>query len=324
MKAIVVNKLGSLEDIKLQEVNDPICLKDGVVIDVKACAVNFADSLMVEGIYQVKPDLPFSPGLEICGRISCIGEDVKGWSVGDKVQALTNWGGYAEKVTCPAKVLIKVPNEMPETHAAAFVIAYSTAHVALAVRGRLQKDEWLLVTGAGGGVGLTAVEIGKLMGAKVIAAASTDEKLAIAKSKGADYVINYEKENLTDALKKITGGRGADLVFDPVGGDIFEQAFRGTAPEGRIMIIGFAGGRLPDIKANYLLVKNIELIGFYWGIYKNYKNEILKQSAKTLFKWYAEGKISPHIGAVYDLKDTAKAISLLKERKSIGKIIVKI
>jgi NADPH2:quinone reductase len=287
--------------------------------------VNFADSLMIEGSYQVKPELPFIPGLEVCGFISEVGEDVLrqgDWAIGDKVQALTNWGGYAEKVACPAKLLIKIPESMPETHAAAFVITYGTAHVALSGRGRLKKDEWLLVTGAGGGVGLTAVEIGKLMGARIIAAASSDEKLAAAKSKGADYTINYAEENLTQAIKKITDGRGVDLVFDPVGGDVFEQAFRAVAPEGRMMIIGFAGGHVPEVKINHLLVKNIELIGFYWGLYKTYKNEILKESAAQLFKWYEEGEISPHIGGVFELKDTAKAIETLKNRESIGKVIV--
>ncbi|MBL4800435.1 MAG: NADPH:quinone oxidoreductase family protein [Emcibacter sp.] len=324
MKAMIVRECGSLENLKLETIADPIAADDGVVVDIHSCAVNFADSLMVEGTYQIKPPLPFSPGLEVAGTISEVGKDVTDWQVGDRVQALSNWGGFAEKVAVPAHVLFAIPDHMPYDDAAAFVITYSTSHVALDYRAQLKKDEWLVVNGAGGGVGLTAVEIGKLLGAKVIATAGCDEKLAVAKNKGADFTINYNREDIREKIKEYTGGKGANVVFDPVGGDVFRQSLRAIAPEGRMIIIGFASGDIPQVLTNHLLVKNIDVIGFYWGTYKTYKRHIMENSVAQLFEWYKEGKISPHINAVFPLEKTAEAIYTLKNRKSVGKVIVKI
>lgn len=322
MKAMIVRECGPLENLKLETVADPVAGANQVVIDIKACSVNFADSLMVNGSYQVKPPLPFSPGVEVAGIISEVGTDVSVWTVGDKVQALTNWGGFAEKVAVDTETLCALPENMPYADAAAFVVAYGTSHVALDYRARVKKGDWLVVNGAGGGVGLTAVEIGKMLGARVIAAASTDEKLAIAKTKGAEFTINYTTENLRDKIKEYTGGRGADVVYDPVGGDIFRQTFRAMAPEGRMLVIGFASGDIPQVPANHLLVKNIELIGFYWGAYREFKPEVLQNSTKQLFKWYKEGRITPHISATYPLEQTVDAIRALRNRTSTGKVIV--
>ena len=324
MKAMIVRTCGKLENLKLETVEDPVAGDNGVVIDVKACSVNFADSLMVEGSYQVKPPFPFSPGLEVAGIISQIGAKVSGYKEGDRVQAITNWGGFAEKVAVPVDALCSLPDKMSYVEASAFVVAYGTSHVALDYRACLKKDEWLVVNGAGGGVGLTAVEIGKMMGARVIATAGSDEKLAIARSKGAEFTINYKTENIRDKIKEYTGGAGANVVYDPVGGDVFRQSFRAMAPEGRMIVIGFASGDIPQVPANHLLVKNIELIGFYWGAYKDFKPEVLQQSTKQLFDWYNQGLIAPHISATFPLEKTADAIRALTDRKSSGKVVVEI
>ncbi len=322
MKAMIVKACGPLENLKVETIEDPIADDNSIVIDVKACAVNFADSLMVEGTYQVKPPLPFSPGLEVAGIISQVGRDVSGWKVGDKVQSLTNWGGFAEKVAVSTESLTMLPYGMSYVDAAAFTVAYGTSHVALDYRARLKKGEWLVVNGAGGGVGLTAVEIGKIMGARVIALAGSDEKLTIACEKGAEFTINYNHENIRDKIKEYTGGRGADVVYDPVGGDTFRQTFRAMAPEGRMIIIGFASGDVPQVPANHLLVKNIELIGFYWGAYKEFKPQVIQESTKQLFDWYQQGLISPYISATYPLEKTVDAIAALRNRTSSGKVVV--
>jgi NADPH2:quinone reductase len=322
MKAMIVKENGPLENLMLETVADPVADDNGVVIDIKTCSVNFADSLMVEGTYQVKVPVPFSPGLEVAGVLSEVGTKVSGWKVGDRVQALTNWGGFAEKIAVPAAALCALPDKMSYVDAAAFVVAYGTSHVALDYRAGLKKGEWLVVNGAGGGVGLTAVEIGSMMGARVIATAGSDEKLALARTKGAEFTINYKTEDLREKIKEYTGGKGANVVYDPVGGDVFRQSFRALAPEGRMLVIGFASGDIPQIPANHLLVKNIELIGFYWGAYREFKPEILQDSTSQLFDWYAQGKITPHIGATFPLEKTVDAIRALRNRTSSGKVVV--
>lgn len=322
MKAMIVRENGPLSNLKLEEMDDPVAGPGQVVVDVRACSVNFADSLMVEGSYQVRPPKPFSPGLEVSGYVAEVGDGVTGFAVGDKVQALTNWGGFAEKVAVPVGSLLKIPAEMPHEDAASFVVAYGTSHVALDYRARLKAGEWLVVTGAGGGVGLTAVEIGHLMGARVIALAGNDDKLEVARRKGAEFTINYKDEDVRERLKEITEGKGVNVVYDAVGGDIFRACFRAMAPEGRILVIGFASGDVPQVPANHLLVKNIELIGFYWGAYKEFKNQVLVDSAEELLKWYQEGKIKPHISKTFPLEETADAIRALRDRKSSGKVVV--
>ena len=322
MKAMIVRENGPLSNLQLEEVDDPVAGPGQVVVDIKACSVNFADSLMVDGSYQVKPPKPFSPGLEVSGYVAELGEGVTAFKVGDKVQALTNWGGFAEKIAVPVDALLKVPEDMPHADVASFVVAYGTSHVALDYRARLKPGEWLVVTGAGGGVGLTAVEIGHLMGARVIALAGDDDKLEVARSKGAEFTVNYKDEDVRERLKEITEGKGVNVVYDAVGGDIFRACFRAMAPEGRILVIGFASGNIPQVPANHLLVKNIELIGFYWGAYKEFKNEVLVDSAKVLLDWYQEGKIKPHISKTFPLEQTVDAIRALRDRKSSGKVVV--
>lgn len=322
MKAMIVREHGPLENLKMETVTDPVAGPGEVVIDIAACAVNFADSLMVDGSYQVRPPLPFSPGVEVAGIISAVGQGVSRWKKGDRVQALTNWGGFAEKVAVPEQALCRLPDNMSYVDGAAFVVAYGTSHVALDYRAKLQKDEWLVVNGAGGGVGLTAVEIGKILGARVIALAGSEEKLALARKKGADFTLNYTSEDIRERIKTITDGKGANVVYDPVGGDVFRQTFRSLAPEGRMLVIGFASGDIPKIPANHLLVKNIELIGFYWGAYKDFKPEILQDSTRQLFDWYKESRIKPHISATFALTDTADAIRALCNRTSTGKVVV--
>ncbi|PCI50941.1 MAG: hypothetical protein COB49_03235 [Alphaproteobacteria bacterium] len=322
MKAMIVKECGPLENLMLETVADPVAGDNEVVIDVKICAVNFADSLMVEGTYQVRPPLPFSPGVEVAGIICEIGTNITGWKVGDRVQALTNWGGFAEKVAVATEALCPLPEKMTYVDAAAFVVAYGTSHVALDYRAKLQKGEWLVVNGAGGGVGLTAVEIGHMLGARVIATAGSDEKLALARTRGAEFTINYKTEDLRGKIKEYTGGKGANVVYDPVGGDVFRQSFRAMAPEGRMLVIGFASGDIPQVPANHLLVKNIELIGFYWGAYRDFKPEILQESGRQLFDWYRQGKISPHISATFPLEKTVDAIRALRNRTSSGKVVV--
>ncbi len=322
MKAMIVKEHGPLENLMLESMPDPVAGDNQVVIDVKACAVNFADILLVDGSYQEKPPLPFSPGAEVAGIISQVGVQVSGWKMGDKVQGMASWGGFAEKIAVPPEALCPLPDNMSYVDAAAFVVAYGTSHVALDYRAKLQKGEWLVVNGAGGGVGLTAVEIGKLMGARVIATAGSDEKLALARDKGAEFTINYTHENLRDKIKEYTGGKGANVVYDPVGGDVFRRTFRAMAPEGRMIVIGFACGDIPQVPANHLLVKNIELIGFFWGAYRKFKPQILQESTRQLFEWYEEGLIKPHISATFPLDKTGDAIRALRDRTSSGKVVV--
>ncbi|MEM7803071.1 MAG: NADPH:quinone oxidoreductase family protein, partial [Chloroflexota bacterium] len=289
-----------------------------------ACSINFADALMVQGLYQDKPPFPFSPGLEAAGDILEVGEGVKGFKPGMRVAALCGHGGLAEQVVVPAGVCMPIPNEMSYTHAAAFSIAYGTSHVALDHRGKLKKGETLLVHGAAGGVGLTAVELGKLMGASVIATASTPEKLELARAYGADHLINYREENFRDRVKEITNGRYADVIFDPVGGDVFDLSMRSIAWEGRILVIGFASGRIPELPANLALVKNCSVVGVYWGKYSQRNPAVLLESLQQLMQWYSQGKLKPHVNQTFPLSESVEAMHTLMNRKAQGKVVVEI
>ncbi len=231
-------------------------------------------------------------------------------------------GGYAEEAVTDAARVLPIPAGMDFAAAAGFPIAYGTSHGALEWRARLKPGEWLLVTGAAGGVGLTAVEIGKAMGARVIAAAGGPEKLKVAQDHGAEHLIDYSKEDIRERVKAITAGKGADVIYDPVGGDVFEACMRSIAWEGRIIVIGFAAGKIPQVPANVVLVKNIDVIGFFWGSYLPRKPEMVGQSMKQLLRWFEEGKLKPHVSDRYDLKDAAKALEMLKQRKSTGKVVL--
>lgn len=322
MRAILCKEWGGPEKLALEEVPSPP-LRDGAVrIAVHAAGVNFMDTLLVSGQYQVKPPLPFTPGAEVAGVITEVGASVNGFKVGDRVMAMTENGGYAEEAVAGADRIYPIPANMDFASAAAFPIVYGTSHVALDYRARLKPGEWLLVTGAAGGVGLTAVEIGKIMGARVIAAASAPEKLAVAQQYGADHIIDYSREDLRERVKTITAGRGANVIYDPVGGDMFDACLRSIAWEGRIIVIGFASGRISQVPANITLVKNIDVIGFYWGSYQMYKPEVPRDSFKQLFRWFEQGKLKPHVSERLPLKEASRAMELLKQRKATGKVVL--
>lgn len=322
MRAIVCKTLTGIDDLSLEEVDSPAVKAGEIKIATHACGVNFLDTLIVAGKYQEKPPLPFVPGAEVAGEVIEVGEGVKNVKVGDRVVAIASTGGYAEETVVNAATAIPLPPQMDYVQAAAFPLAYGTSHVALDHRGKLKSGETLLVLGAAGGVGLTAVEIGKLMGATVIAAASTPEKLALTKEKGADYTINYSEENLRDRVKEITGGKGVDVVYDPVGGELFHQALRSTGWEGRVLVIGFASGTIPEVPVNLTLVKNVSIVGVYWGAYALRGPAVLGGSLMQLFKWFSEGKLSPHVSATYPLAQTQEAIRALANREATGKVVV--
>lgn len=285
---------------------------------IKACGLNFADLLMQKGTYQDTPDAPFTLGLEVAGIVDEIGDNVSGITPGDRVAIYCGQGGLAEYGVFDANRAIPLPDTMSFEDAAAIQIAYGTSHIALDHRARLQPGETLLVTGAAGGVGLTAVEIGKLMGATVIAHARGADKLAVAQQAGADHLIDASE----DLRARVLDLGGADVVYDAIGGDVFKAAFRATNPEGRLLPIGFAGGDVPQIPANHLLVKNLTVIGLYIGGYLKFRPEIVRDSFSTLFRWHGEGRIKPHISHVLPLRDVAQGMHLLKERKSTGKIVI--
>lgn len=289
-----------------------------VAVALRACGLNFADLLMQKGSYQDTPEPPFTLGLEAAGVVTALGPDSHGFAIGDRVAVFAGAGGLAEKGVFDHSKLIHIPDSMSFEHAAAIQIAYGTSHMALDHCARMQPGETLLVTGAAGGVGLTAVEIGKLMGATVIAQARGKDKLEIAAAAGADHLVNAG-----DDLRSIVKGLGgADVVYDAVGGEIWNAAFRATNPGARLLPIGFAGGEVPQIPANHLLVKNMTVIGFYLGGYMKFRPDAVRQSFRTLFAWHAEGRITPHISHVLPLERAAEGLELLRSRKSTGKVVI--
>ncbi|MBL6428709.1 NADPH2:quinone reductase [Maritimibacter alkaliphilus HTCC2654] len=304
---------------ELVETNSPTPVNGEILLEISACGLNFGDLLMAKGQYQEKPDLPFTLGMEVAGTIREVGEGVEGFEPGMRVLVGGGSGGLADFGTFPATKAIRIPDSMSFTDAAAFQVAYGTSHVGLDYRARLQPGENLLVLGAAGGVGMTAIEIGKLMGAKVIACARGKEKLEVCKSAGADVLIDSETDDLREAVK---AAGGADVIYDPVGGDQFRAAMRATNPEARILVVGFASGDIPQIPANHLLVKNLNIMGYYWGGYNRFKPEVLTNSMATLIRWYDEGKLKPHVGATLPLEQAGDAYELMRSRKSTGKVVV--
>ena len=309
------------EPARLNQVDIPSIRSNTVMIEIKACALNFADLLMATGKYQDTPTPPFTMGLELAGKVTELGAGVDPELLGKRVAAFSGHGGLAEFAVIPAERCVPLPDNMSFNDAAAFQIAYGTSHVALDHKARLQPGETLLVLGASGGVGLTAVEIGKLMGARVIACARGAEKLDVARMAGADHLIDSETQNIRDEVLALGG---ADVVYDPIGGDQFTAAFRACNPDARILVIGFASGTLPEIKPNHLLVKNISLLGLYWGGYMKFAPHVVTDSMKQLFKWYENGDLRPHISHTFPLEQTAEALETLRTRKSTGKIVVEI
>ncbi|WP_171173771.1 NADPH:quinone oxidoreductase family protein [Ruegeria sp. HKCCD8929] len=303
---------------ELVQVDRPEPGPDQVRVAIRACGLNFADLLMQKGTYQDTPAAPFTLGMEIAGIVDKPGTNVRNLKPGDRIAVYSGQGGLADYGVFDADRAIPLPDTMTFEDAAAFQIAYGTSHIALEHRARLQPGETLLVTGAAGGVGLTAVEIGKLMGATVIAQARGEDKLAVAKAAGADHLIDAS-EDLRARVKELGG---ADVVYDAIGGAVFNAAFRATNPEGRLLPIGFAGGEVPQIPANHLLVKNLTVIGFYIGGYLKFRPEIVRDSFRTLFAWHAEGRIKPHVSHTLPLDRVAEGMQLLKERKSTGKVVI--
>lgn len=292
-----------------------------VLIRVSACALNFGDLLMIKGSYQEKPPLPFTLGMELSGTVEKCGADVTHLKVGQRVLSYAGIGGLAEYAALPADICLPIPDTMSMTDAAAFPVAYGTAHLALEYRARMQVGERLVVLGASGGVGLTGIELGKLMGAEVIAVARGAEKLRIAKETGADHLIDSETDDIRTSIKALGG---ADVVYDPVGGDQFTAAMRATNPDGRLIPLGFASGTVPQIPANHLLVKNLNVIGYWWGGYAKTNPKVLNDSLQTLLGWYAEGKIKPHVSNLLKLENATDGLDLLRTRQATGKVVVEI
>ena len=322
MKAVLCKTYGPPEQLVLEDVAALTPTKGQVVLDVKACGVNFPDTLIIQGKYQFKPDMPFSPGGEVAGVVKSVGEGVEGVRIGSRVIASTGWGGFAEEVAADASSLIPIPESMNFTTASAFVMTYATSYHALKDRARLQHGETLLVLGAAGGVGLAAIEIAKVMGARVIAAASTDEKLAVCREHGADEVINYSTEDLKERLKALTKGNGVDVVYDPVGGNYSEIALRNTAWEGRYLVVGFAAGDIPRIPLNLTLLKGCSIVGVFWGAFVARSPQRNQQNLQELLTWFQQGKIQPLVSATYPLKDAAHALNDMMQRKVTGKVVL--
>jgi NADPH2:quinone reductase len=322
MKAVLCKQYGPPESLSIEEIESLKAGKGQAVISVKACGVNFPDTLIIQGRYQYRPAMPFSPGGEVAGIVKEVGEGVRHVRAGDKVIAFTGWGGFAEEVVADAKILIPMPEGMDFITAASFVMTFGTSHYALKDRAHLQPGETLLVLGAAGGVGLAAVELGKVMGARVIAAASSDEKLAVCREHGADEVINYATEDLKTRIKDLTQGNGVDVIYDPVGGNYSEAALRGIAWGGRHLVIGFTAGDIPRIPLNLTLLKGCSIVGVFWGSFTTRDSKRNQEHLRELLTWFREGKIKPRISATYPLEDAAQALNDLLERKVKGKVVL--
>lgn len=322
MRAVVCKEFGPPESLVVEEISPPWLGPAQVRVAVHACGINFPDTLVIENKYQFKPPLPFSPGGEVAGAILEVGEGVTQWKPGDRVIAMCGWGGFAEQVVVDAARVVPVPEGMDDVTAAGFTMTYGTSHYALQDRAHLRPGETLLVLGAAGGVGMAAVELGKAMGARVIAAASTDEKLEVCRRFGADEVINYTTESLRQRVKDLTDGRGADVIYDPVGGDAFDEAMRCIAWEGRLLVIGFASGRIPQLPVNLVLLKGCQVVGVFWGSFTARDPVRHAQNMQTLFSWYREGKLQAHVSATYPLEEAGKALRSMLDRAVTGKVVL--
>ncbi len=322
MRAMLVHELAEdISTIRLDEIDLPPPGAGEVRLQLKACSINFPDILMIQGKYQFKPSLPFSPGMEGAGVITALGPDVTGLNVGDKVVAGLRIGGFAEEVNASASDCRPIPAGMGFVKAAAYPAAYLTAYVALAVRGHLKAGETLLVHGSSGGVGLAAVEVGKLLGATVIATSASDEKLKTVKARGADHVLNVSA-GFKDRVKELTNGRGADVIYDPVGGDVFDESVRCIAWNGRLLVIGFTSGRIPTVPVNMPLIKGFSVVGVRAGEYGRRDPEAGRKNIETIDQWAADGKIDPHVCATFPLENAVDAMKLLQTRQAVGKVVI--
>ena len=321
MKALLCRELGTRE-LAVAEVAAPVAGPKQVVVDVKAAAANFPDVLMLEGKYQFKPPMPFAPGCELAGIVSAVGEGVQDLHVGQRVLAVVQHGAFAEQAVADVARVVAIPDAVPFEAAAAFMFTYGTSYHALKDRGRLAAGETLLVLGAAGGVGLAAVGLGKRMGARVIAAASSPAKLEACRSQGADETIDYTREDLRERLKALTGGAGVDVVYEPVGGEFTEPAFRSLAWGGRLLVVGFANGDIPKLPLNLPLLKGASVVGVFWGDFTRREPEANRANMAQLVAWLAEGKLRPHVGARYPLARGGEAIADVRERRAVGKVLV--
>jgi len=320
MKAIVCEEYGPLENLVLKKVDDPVASGHTVVIRSEAMGVNFPDGLLVQGLYQMKPPTPFTPGMEVAGVVESVGPDVRRFKPGDRVAALGTLGGYAEKAAFHESAVFPLPEGMDPADACALMCAYGTSHHALKQKAQLKPGETLVVLGAAGSTGIAAIQIGKAMGARVIAIASSAEKQAVARASGADEAIGYD--NLRDDLKRLTDGKGVDVLFDPVGGDAFDTACRSMARGGRLLVIGFASGRIPSLPVNLTLVKEFSVVGVFWGSFTRHEPDVYADNMKELIGWYAQGAIRPHIEGRYPLAEAPAILKRVLERGATGKIVL--
>lgn len=322
MKAVLCKSFGPPDSLVIEDIESPQPADGEVVIRVRAAALNFFDTLIIEGKYQFRPDFPFSPGAEVAGTIETVGSGVSEFREGDRVLAYTAWNGAREEVVANTRMVAPIPDGIDFETAAGLSVTYGTTLYALKNRAAMQPGETLAVLGAAGGTGQSAIEIGKVMGARVIACASSDDKLAFCRDVGADDVINYSRESLKDRLRELTDGRGADVVYDPVGGDLSEQAVRSTAWDGRFLVIGFAAGDIPRIPLNLILLRNCALVGVFWGTFTERDPGGHKANMSQLLDWTVNGKIKPHVHATYPLTEAVKALNAIARREVMGKVIL--
>jgi NADPH2:quinone reductase len=324
MRAVVCKVWGEPDALVVEDVSPPPLIPGGVRIAVDAAGINFADTLIIAGKYQLKPNPPFIPGFEIAGRVLECGERVSRCAPGDRVLAVVEHGGFAEQVVAPEDNVFVLQGDVDPVVAASFPVAYGTSHLGLKYKAALSAGETLLVHGAAGGVGLTAVEIGKRLGATVIATATGEEKLRTAAAAGADHTIDSRADDLREQVKALTQGRGADVVYDPVGGPLFDASLRAVAQGGRILLVGFASGQVPQIPANILLVKNVAAIGFAWGAYRTLAPELMRASLEELVRWLGEGTLRPHVSQTFPLQQAPQALQALRARKTTGKVVLRV
>jgi len=324
MKAVVCKEFGPPDSLRVEELPSPRAGAGEAVISVKAASVNFPDVLIIQNKYQFKPPLPFSPGSELAGVVKEVGAGVAGFKPGDKVIAFTTYGAFAEEVKTEAARLLPLPEGMDFVAGAAFLLTYATSDHALRDRGALRAGETLLVLGAAGGVGLAAIEIGKALGARVIACASSEDKLAVCREHGADATINYATEDLRERIKALTDGRGVDVVYDPVGGPYSEPAFRSLAWRGRLLVVGFAAGDIPKLPLNLMLLKGAAVVGVFWGDFARREPKQFADSVRQLGEWYRQGKLRPHVSQTFPLEKAADALNLMAARQVKGKVVLTI
>ena len=322
MKAVLCKQFGPPESLVVEELPSPRAGAGEVVVSVRAASLNFPDVLIIQNKYQFKPPLPFSPGSELAGLVKEVGEGVHGYKPGDRVLAVTTYGAFAEEVKVHAGRLVPIPAGMDFNSAAAFLMTYGTSDHALRDRAQLRAGETLLVLGAAGGVGLSAVEIGKALGARVIACASSADKLEVCRQHGADDAINYTTEDLRERIKELTGGKGVDVVYDPVGGPYTEPALRSTGWRGRLLVIGFTAGEIPKIPLNLPLLKGSSIVGVFWGEFARREPKAFAESIGQLCAWFREGKLKPHVSQTFPLEQAVDALKLMAARKATGKVVL--